>query len=37
MLAVAYPKSKTTYLINIYDSYTLELIWTLKGHTSTVN
>ena len=37
MLAAAYPKSKSTYLINIYDSNTTELIWTLKGHANTIN
>jgi WD40 repeat protein len=37
MLAAAYPRAKSNhYQINIYDSFTLEHITTLKGHTHQV-
>ena len=37
MLAAAYPRAKSNhYQINVYDSFTLELINTLKGHTHQV-
>jgi hypothetical protein len=37
-LAAAYNKNKTNiYFVNIYNSYTAELITSLKGHSNVIN